>query len=344
VQLEIWKMVTVLIENFRKWFEIARSRFVFKALDAAMTAPLRPARPVSTYLGSIVNHRSANYDRIASVIHLTEKIAPQLSSRLSRSLFRPEQLPFSVGGVELMSFGSGATVLLLKSENGPKVLKIYRRSLGRGPDGLLELANTFRRKYEHAASWYNGPFHLVPSTDFLILHGPLLRKPAVAALQAYVGGKRKDLLGDFKDNDLIALLRTNQELRDQFVFFTRQTIRLHDDLRICVDFLGRENLVLVNDGGRTRLLLVDYGIFDLNVLRTEAPATLSRVEDHISRLKSLLQRACSEEASQRVAATAGAGPAEDQSPTTPSQNSSARTTRSVRRNRPPTERSKKQPE
>jgi hypothetical protein len=275
--------------GLKKSLELVRSRIVLKALDALMTAPLRPRRSLFSDCRRMLDPRSPNYERTACLAGLADRIVPGFSARLSQTLIHPARLPLVTTQVELLSFGSGATVLLLNTPVGPRVLKIYRRSLGRSPESLLELAKAFRRKHEIISQWYNREFDLVLPTDFLVLHGPLLSSPAVAALQPYIPGTKKDLFRDFDPPELLELFRSDPQLGRQFAFFARQTIQLQTEHELLPDFLGKGNVAVVMEAGCRKLRVMDYGIFNLRLIRKQSPATASQLEDCFQRLKSVLE-------------------------------------------------------
>jgi hypothetical protein len=275
--------------DLKSSLESVRSRIVLKALDALMTAPLRARRSLRSDCQRMLDPRCPNYERTACLAGLVDRIIPGFSARLSQTLIRPARLPLVATQVELLGFGSGATVLLLNTPVGPRVLKIYRRSLGRSPKSLLELAKAFRRKHQIISRWYNREFDLVLPTDFLVLHGPLLSFPAVAALQPYIPETKKDLFRDFDPPELLEVLRSDPQLGRQFAFFARQAIQLHAQLGLAPDFLGRGNVAVVMAGSSQNLRIMDYGIFDLQLIRKQSPATASQIEDCFQRLKSVLR-------------------------------------------------------
>lgn len=268
--------------------DTVRPRFLYKSLDAAMTACLRPKQRLLTQLGSILSPPSSHYKKVTSLVNLVDTVFPGTARRASNFLCRPRYLPFATVRVRLLGYGSGSTVCLLERENGPKVLKIYRRSLGKDLQELLKLADIFRGKYEAISSWYGGPWSPVLRADFLILRGPLLGRPAVGCLQPYIGGEKKDLFRDFSYDELISLMQENNALRAQFVFFAKRTIHLYATESLCVDLLGNGNLIVTTNGNTLGLQLIDYGIFDLKNAKIPS-ATFARTESYISRLKLLLE-------------------------------------------------------
>ncbi len=267
-----------------------RSRFLYKSLDAAMTASLRPKRRFVALAQSVLDPRTSNYDRVASLVNMVDTVVPGLARRATSLICRPPWPPFSAERVELLAYGSGATVFLLEGESGRQVLKIYRRSLGVGPARRNELLGSYRQRYETIRSWYAASPDIVWPADFMILPGPILGRPAVACLQTYIEGEKKDALRGLSDNELVTALGASNGLRRQILAFAKQTRRIYRSQGRCADFLGENNLMLVRSGDRWRLHLIDYGVFDTDRMR-RTPALSERIEGCIGRIESLAQKA-----------------------------------------------------
>jgi hypothetical protein len=276
--------------------EMLRSRWLFRSLDAAVTAPLRPKSSLAGSIKEVLSLQTSNYNRVAAAMNVLDWAAPGASRAVSTLLTRSPRLPFAATQVELMSYGSGATVFLLRGNGSDKVLKVYRQSLGRDPRGVMEVVQLYRRKYETVRGWYNGRDRLVPTAYFLIVHSPLLNRPAAAILQPYIAGDKRDIFEDFTDEELLDLLRSDEPLAEQFVFFVRETWRVYIARGLCLDFVGRDNLMLVNQAGRRSLLIIDNGIFEIETLRQRAPQTLAEIESRLRRLLRLLQQLAPAEA------------------------------------------------
>lgn len=269
----------------RKLSEYVGTR-LFKALDAVMIASSLDAAPETNAFGQLLNRRAGAYRRIAGIVNLLARVFPGVRRGMVKLLWR-SPFPFSSTGVSLIGAGSGATVFLVNSPDQDFVVKVYRRSQGRNFAGLLEVADIFRSKYNFVASWYAG---LVPREHFLVLHGPALGRPVTAAIQPYIGGAKKDLLLDFSDSKLLEMTEAETEFKRQLCFFAEQTIRMHDQERKCLDFLGRNNVLVASGPDSIRIWIIDNGVFDIDHLNQRAPDTLVRIEQQITRLRKLLQR------------------------------------------------------
>ncbi len=269
--------------------EALRSRLLYRSLDAAMTASLRPRRGALRHLKSLLDPRVSNYDRVASLVGLCDAIVPGTAERATRTICRPVKLPLDFERMDLMAYGSGSTVFGLEGPGGRRVLKFYRRSLGRGRASLEELAGWYRGKYETMRAWYAEAPDLVWPSEFLIVPGPIRGRPAVACLQDRLEGPLRDFFQDFTDDELVELFRGDDGLRSRFLVLARRTVEIRRRESLCPDFLGRHNLALAGRGPQRRLILTDYGIFDLRDRRQSGRAA-ARLERCVDRLESLLGR------------------------------------------------------
>lgn len=264
----------------------AASRFVYRAADAAMTSRLPRTR-----VAAVPRARSSNYERMQNVVTSASARMPKLMALVSRWMERHENLPLKVSRVELLSFGAGATVFLL---HGPPrvggdsaiVLKIVRRSLGRRIHVLVQQAEEFRDRYEMVARWYADSSLIVPSS-FVILRGPLLGLPAVACLQPLISGQLADFFQDRTDAQILNALRLHPPLRAQFCNFVTRTMAIVREQSMCVDLVGRDNLLLVATREGMRLQLIDFGVFHLHRLQMTSPALHSQAGERLARLARL---------------------------------------------------------
>ncbi len=271
-----------------------KSRFLYRSLDAVVTAPLRPPRRFTAHLRSVVSVRSSNYDRVGSLVNIVDAIAPGAARRAGSIICRPVQLPFPADRIEPLAFGSGATVFLVHDGGRRKVLKIYRRSLGARPQRLASLIAMYRGKYETIRSWYDGVTELVWPAEFMTLPGPVLGGPAIACVQDYIDGEMTDFFEGFSNGDLATLLRGSDTLRRQFLHFAERTLDVARTLHRCPDFLGANNLAIVGDGRRRRLHLIDYGSIGLEACGDRTPEARKRITGCLDRISSLAELCANE--------------------------------------------------
>lgn len=273
----------MLIETFR-------SQVIYRSLDAAMTASLRPRRSLGAEIGTLLGLRSANYDRMASFVNTLDRIVPGTAKGVTRLICRPIVPPFPADTVELLAFGSGATVFRARSAAGDKVIKFYRRSFGADSRRLPEIVDLFRRKYELVSGWYADVPGVVWPAEFGVLAGPIFGRPAAICIQSFIEGQMKDFFTAFTADELVALMEEWEPLREEFLGFARATIEIHAAQGRCVDFLGDNNLTIVFGGERPRLHLIDYGSFDFGDAHPRNQAARLRIEAGLEKIGALANR------------------------------------------------------
>ncbi len=260
------------------------SSLLSKTLYAILLAPLHLEQSKSIRSPSALSITPSTYQRTTSIIRLIDSAIPGFAERLSRKVYENNIFPWTPVDTKLIAAGSGTAVFKVSWESGHKVLRIYRKSLGKPLSGLLEITRHYQRNYETVLAWYGSVTGLVPPMDFLVLHGLTFAKPVAASLQPYVQGQKKDLFEDFSDSEILRLFETNKRLHEQFLFFSEQTIRQWNGQQMCFDFLGRENLMLINDKGNSCLCIVDVGIFRFDVVARKYPEKMSQIEQRIKRM------------------------------------------------------------
>lgn len=226
-----------------------------------------------------------------TAMNLVDKIIPGIVSRFSRWMFRNNRYPWAPVDTELIAFGSGAAVFKVGWKRGPEVLRIYRKSLGKSAAGLLAMAEYYKKNYDTVLDWYGGSLDLVMPMEFLVLQGLPLVGPVAASLQPYVQAEKRDLFDDFSDDEFISLLKANPFVRDQFIFFAEQTMCQWRERKLCYDFVGRENIVLVKQGESYRLKILDVGIFKFEIPEHNLPEKVAQIQQRIERLMYLDQLA-----------------------------------------------------
>lgn len=256
-----------------------------------MISSLQPKQSAFVQLKAALSYSSPSYARTMSTVNLVDRIIPGIASRISRWMLRNSHFPWVPVNIQLIAFGSGAAVFNLNWQSGAKALRIYRKSLGKSASGLLGTAEYYKKNYETVLAWYGGSLDLVLPMDFLVLQGLPLIGPIAASLQPYIQAEKSDIFEDFTDTDFVKLMEANPFLRDQFLFFVEQTLHQWDEGKICYDFVGRENLLLVKQDGSYRLKIVDVGFFKFDLPEFNHPGKIAQIEQKIQRLKCLYQLA-----------------------------------------------------
>jgi hypothetical protein len=258
----------------RRTLQQLHSKYVLRALDAALTAGLDQDAPG--------RRKSSRYERIRRITRLALDRVPALELKLARALVSPGQLPFSPARIEPAGFGTWATVFRLDPPAGrPWALKIHRQTLGGDVHDLLAGARLGIVRHRRLCAAFG---EVVLPGQFLVLHSPLRGASAVACLQPWLTGRVHDLLG-LDDAQLLLLLGRHPPLARSFATFVRRALAAWRGEGWFPDLLGGGNLVAVEGEGEMRLWLIDYGIFD----RRECADSARQHADAVARrLRTLL--------------------------------------------------------
>lgn len=255
---------------------------ISKIFYAVLISPLQrrqstPAKP----------RGRSSYERTMTAVNFVNRLIPGITNRVSRWMFRNNRFPWAPVDSELIAFGTGAAVIRVKWKDSDTVLRLYRRSLGQSYRELFEIAKYYKKNYEMVHTWYGDSQELVLPMDFVVIQGLPLIGPVAASLQPYVHGEKQDLFEDFSDEEIIRLMKADDQLRDQFLCFAGQTIRQWEGRKMCYDCLGRENLMLVKKEGRYRLHIVDVGIFKFDLPAHSSSQKMAQIKQRMDRIASL---------------------------------------------------------
>jgi hypothetical protein len=233
-------------------------------LDAAMTASLRPRRSFGEQVRCMLSARSSGYERVAAAVNALDRLVPGAARRATALICGDLRLPFAAEHVELLAFGSGATVFLVRDgAAAARVVKVYRRTIGARRDRLPALLESYRRQYEEVREIFAGAPGVVWPSEYLVIEGPILERPAVACVQDHIAGPMRDLFTDMSVAEILEATAVSSSLRRQLAEFARLTMALHGAGARCPDFLGHRNLSVAGEGAEARLRLIDYRLFAL---------------------------------------------------------------------------------
>ncbi|GEM_PF-5076334 len=198
-------------------------------------------------------------NKIRAGIQLVDKFIPGSEDLIASILSNYSKLPFEFSKKDKKVFDAGGegTLFAFGEAGNRKVLKVYRESLGLRGDALQKKALEVQADYEKIKSLFGHIPNLIPDEQFLLLHSPLLKKPAVASVQPFVEGTVRDFFTDFTPEERINTIENNPLLREQFIDFAQTHERMNLQEGKCLDLLGDKNLSIVEHDGKARLVFLD---------------------------------------------------------------------------------------
>lgn len=277
-------------------------------LDAATTSACNTGKSPWEQARLVLNRNRRKFERVEAGLGLADHLFPGLRRIVLRAFCSSRGLPFLSPQVEPIDSGSGATIFRLKLEGRKWILKIFRLSLGEERPRLHHLAGRYRSHYRILSSWYQCPeCSLVPETQILVVNGPILNQPVVAALQQDLGPSLRDFFRELTGQELAKTLENQGEFRQQFLCFASTTCRLFREGRDFPDLIGKRNLVVAQEEEKSRLFLLDIGLVNLSDIRTHNPSRYSELERLVSRLETLLVEVLTQQHRPQRVSRKGAG-------------------------------------
>jgi hypothetical protein len=272
----------VPVRRLRWWRGVVRTGLLM--LDAFVTSS-SVANPSSGAGGTMP------YRRMQRACRLALRVIPRGERLLNRALLLRDALPFTCHGFDVLGYGSGSTVFRISLTGQPGsavtspdlVLKVYRKSLGRNMNELMRLATFLARNHQRLRGWYAGGDILLPS-QVVLLHGPVAGARCVAVVQPYVPETRRDIFRDVTKDELIGLLQADSRFRAELRCFSEGTLRAAERDGACLDVHGLGNVIVVQEGGRPRLRILDEGVYDIASKRSRNSSTLRLVEKRLAYL------------------------------------------------------------
>jgi O-antigen ligase len=275
----------------KSFCEEVRSRFFYRALDAFLTAPVAVE---AARLRRRVNPAGrSHYARVQAFASALDARFPNFVFRLRKRLIRADRLPL-VGyrGPETLGYGAGCTVFRLPartaSGDGRRdvVLKVLRKTLGRGPDNALAACRESRERYQRLSRLYSGG-ELILTTSFMVVHSPLLGQPATVTIQPRIDRSARDFFLDVSDRELLAAIRAHPRFADQLRIFVSRAVESVRTTGRCLDLVGRGNVVVVTTSDGPRMKIIDFGEINLSEWARSKPRAEREVRRRIARLERL---------------------------------------------------------
>lgn len=264
---------------------VPRARPWYKALDAVLTARLRPALRWRGRIAALLRWRTSRFDRTAHAAVTLDVLWPTLFDRVLGSVLRCERTPLRRRALEPFAFGTGSIVFRIDGD--PQlVLKTYRISTGRRLTDVRIVARLVDTTYRTLLAWYGREHGLVPPTLVLVGPGPVRGVPSALALQRRVVGDARDLLGH-DDDELLELAVADAGFAASLERFLGGTLDAWLREGRCIDLLGQGNVLLVRERDGASIRIVDFGIFELDEKRRRAPVVHRRTLRRLERMQEL---------------------------------------------------------
>lgn len=238
--------------------------------ESAIRTADEEKKPLGRLSHEIFGHTPKS-KKFQSTIELLSRVFPQKATsfieKMTRSHIDMKELPFSEDDLQFskkVSHGYVNEVFLLESQKkdlDSMVLKLNYIDHGASED-LARLASEQNAEYEEISELYKELPGFIPWQASLIVESPQTKKPVIATLQEFQGGKMNDLFEDYTYEELLSIFEDDTQLRESFLLFSELTLSHWEEEREIIDLLGKQNLNIVEDGENRKLLFIDpEGIF-----------------------------------------------------------------------------------
>ena len=198
--------------------------------------------------------------------------------------FKPEDYSLN----EKIGYGGANNVYLLQSNKKSKESFVLKtNNISGGVDDrntMLGIAKEQKSEYERIRSVYGAIEGLIPQEFYTILQGPRNSEPVVAMIQPFISGNIRDIFQDFEPEELKSLLRRNKTLMKQVKGFVKATKSDPELINSELDLLGENNLSIVGEGGKERLLFLDP---HFRIAEFRSPQIQRKIEERFDYLSQL---------------------------------------------------------
>lgn len=247
-------------------------------------------------LDSVAGSTSSKYQATLYSLQLLNIISPSILKNVIRARYKYTQdnLPFDPKTYYLekrLGGGGNNNVLLFESlvpDFNSFVFKTNHFShFSKNKSELIELALKERAEYERINTDFSAIPGLIPIEHYLITHAPVKEKTiSLSMIQPFVGTNIQDIF-KVSASHLCKELTDNPKLASDVNAFVI-TFKSHPEyIEEELDILGKDNLVLANDNGVSKLILLDPHFRSKSHRRIE---TKNEINNRIAYLSSLLNR------------------------------------------------------
>jgi hypothetical protein len=214
------------------------------------------------------NREERIFLRVKALFALCRNVLPDtLVDTLTkdRYAYSTEQMPIDLEQYELeekvLDVGGESRIYKLISRDANKpslVIKIDLRTGSKNTEELLSRAREIRQDYAQKIEWYQRIPNFVPDEFHFIAAAPQGGKPALYTLQEFYGGGNslRDFFRSYSISEVLSVVQTDMQFREQLMEFIDITL-LHAEDNEMIDTLGKNNVILVEEEGAHRLVLLD---------------------------------------------------------------------------------------
>lgn len=161
---------------------------------------------------------------------------------------------------ERVGYGYWSEAYLLEPKRDDLPILVYKveyPATKKRTEELIATTKRYRQEYEFLKDAYKDMPGLIPETQYMIVKSPRSGKPAIGALQTFVGTGAFDLLYRKNEQRVKELLRSDPKFKKQFEDFSRITLELAKS-NSAPDLAGRDNVFVVKTGETHAIRVVDH--------------------------------------------------------------------------------------
>ncbi len=223
-----------------------------------------------------------------------EKVSEKIKTALDNQDY--DKLPFDFEQYNFQEkIGKGAVtkvhLLQAKDETDPSyVVKIGYIQKG-DVNKLQKIAQTQHEEYEKIKDTYKDIDGFILKEQSMITTDKKNGEPVIATIQEYAGNNMRDFFTEIKKDELIDLLRENDEFREEFLKFAEITLHLANNENLIIDFLGNKNLSVVEVNGSPHLRFIDPHNLSSTVSDDDKRIKdLQEAIDYIKEIKNIIEK------------------------------------------------------
>lgn len=248
---------------------------------------------VNESVSTLLSPGSGRYKKTVAALRIITQLAPQkpMKKLRERYAYRQDSMPFNPKDYTLkekIGFGGVNDVFLLQASGKESPSYVLKVNLGesneRGLKKLLSTAKEQKGEYERIAAAFKDTAGVIPEEYYLIIHGPSMDQPVMATIQPFIGENVRDIFVDFEKDELQDLLQRNKPFSKQLAGFVKVARSDSYLIENELDVLGRNNLAIVEDKGKERLVMLDP---HFRPSKTRRPEMRSKIEARINYLEKL---------------------------------------------------------